>query len=147
MQLTWSEELSVGNVTIDNQHKKLFKLFEKVTSNSELNLDSILEEIGDYTSLHFAEEERWMAQVGYPGLIEHRQTHQAFVDSTLRLKMDHFLGGKLSAKQLTRFLQTWLVEHIQINDLQIRQFCLANSEAGQLRTSENPISEEINKRV
>tara|TARA_R110001592_G_C13189203_1_gene752164 strand:+ start:620 stop:1021 length:402 start_codon:yes stop_codon:yes gene_type:complete len=124
LQLTWSEDLSVGNEIIDSQHKKLFELFEDITRNPQTNLDRILEEVGNYINLHFAEEERWMARVGYPDISEHRQTHKAFVDSTLRMKMDHIMGGKLSPKQLTKFLQTWLVEHIQGCDLQIKQFCL-----------------------
>ena len=68
--ISWKDSLNVGIVEIDEQHKKLVglinKLFEAMANgkSSEI-MKSVLGELSNYVNTHFATEEKLMKQFGY----------------------------------------------------------------------------------
>lgn len=77
--IVWSDELSVGIEEIDEQHKVLVNLINRMHNaiaekhGSEV-VSGILAELVDYTKIHFAVEESLLRILGYPGYEEHKRT-------------------------------------------------------------------------
>ena len=120
--LEWSDKYVTGSKQIDDDHRGLFDVvnhYHKAvhSGDGEETLDAILDLLDRYIQEHFAREERLMAEIGYKGLNEHRKRHidlnKAF--RTTRLSY-HMSPGDFDADAFLKFLQTWLTQHILIDD-------------------------------
>jgi hemerythrin-like metal-binding protein len=106
--MEWTNEFSVNNQEMDDQHKRLFNLIEKLNkamqegkSNSILN--SVLEELSQYAVIHFKDEESLMANIN---------EHRSFVDKLYSFKQainNKELGVSI---RVINFLRDWLKSHI-----------------------------------
>lgn len=118
----WREAYSVGIPEIDNQHKVLIKLINKLHSSmldgkGNEALASILDELVRYTETHFAYELSMLRQRGYSGLAAHTKEHKRLTGQLLDL-LTNFKGGKLTATiGVMQFLKGWLANHILERDL------------------------------
>lgn len=119
----WTDDLSVNNTLIDNEHKKLFALIDSFYNGIKDNsprerLEQLIGGLVDYTKTHFANEENHMRRMNYPQLKEHQQLHQHFIDKTQNY-YDRLKEGKLILSiEVTNFLKEWLVKHIKGSDQQ-----------------------------
>ena len=127
--MPWTTALSVGVSQIDDQHKTLFekaeKLFEAGKNNQAKEyVGELLAFLEDYTKKHFADEERYMLSIGYPGLDEQKRAHIGFVMQLAKIRSDYAAsGGNImvitSANQL---MLQWLTRHISDMDKKIGQY-------------------------
>ncbi len=120
--IVWDNKYSVGDDLLNYQHKKLFDVINHLheamlQGQGKEVLGEILTEMLEYTSLHFAAEEKYMLLKGYPGYAEHKKEH-ALLQKHVMTLFDDFEGGKpvLSMSVLV-FLKDWLEEHILKMDL------------------------------
>lgn len=115
--LKWSNEYSIGLEEIDNQHKKLLniinKLYQSFTSREENEkMEEILTEMADYTKYHFGTEERYFKQFGYKNSLDHLENHKMYVNK-LATFQDDFKRNRTITYSVMNFLRNWLVNHIQ----------------------------------
>ncbi|MCP3850939.1 MAG: hemerythrin family protein [Gammaproteobacteria bacterium] len=128
--IEWSEELSVGIEEIDEQHKVLVGLINRmhVAIEEKHGSDvviSILSELADYTKIHFAVEESLMSILEYPGYQEHKDIHDELLEHVVELQKK-VVSGKLSISfELMHFLKSWLSKHILEEDMKYTGFFLA----------------------
>ena len=123
---TWSDDISVHNDSIDEQHKKLFEIAEmaydlanKQTSKEEVI--EILRELLQYTQEHFKDEEQYMASIYYPYLEQHRIKHREIIrDMTILITNIRNIND-LKIK-LGIIVKKWLLKHILKEDMQIEKF-------------------------
>ncbi len=126
----WTQELSVDNVSIDNEHKQLFALIDNfykgIKDNSpKERLEELILGLVSYTKTHFSNEELHMSRMGYPDLASHKELHEVFVKNVTGY-YDRLKGGKLILSiEVTNFLKDWLVNHIKGSDQQYAAFELA----------------------
>ncbi len=118
-------EYYTGITFIDEEHAKLFELVNDVYDllNDQFIIDKydyiirLIDELKDYTKYHFNHEEEYMGSIGYKKLFSHKATHNEFIE-----KLDHLdesiIEENLQASllELLDFLNTWLVDHILVND-------------------------------
>ena len=69
--IEWTDELSVGIQEIDDQHRLLVSILNKLHTamyehQGKEVAEKILNELVDYTKIHFAVEESLMRVLGYP---------------------------------------------------------------------------------
>ena len=115
----WKPEYSVGNEKIDGQHKYLFELWIMLDSikNQEANrlsLEQALLSLFDYVEIHFADEEKILAE--HPDIDSHKTIHAEFLDQT-QLFMKEFQKNELDIHEVINFLRHWLTEHIVETDV------------------------------
>ena len=117
--MTWNEKMSVGVAELDQDHKKLVtmlnQLFDAINSgHGKETLNKILDEMIAYAVTHFAHEEKFFAQTGYPETAAHKQEHEKFKRQALEVqqKCKNGANGTLSL-EVMNFLKNWLVNHIQ----------------------------------
>ena len=89
-------------------------------------LAKILNELVDYTKIHFATEEKILEQNKYPKLASHKQEHVNLTNQFLALKHD-FENGKVTISiEVLTFLKDWLKNHILGVDQQYSDLLVAN---------------------
>jgi len=81
----WRDQMSVGNTSIDDQHRYLISLINCIelalgTERLREVLPPCVDQLIHYTEYHFAHEEKLMHQIGYTGWPEHRKQHLSIVE-------------------------------------------------------------------
>jgi hemerythrin len=123
----FSPEMSVGNETIDADHKAFFelaKMLHDTLSSGErgvivLSSLAILEE---YVDGHFHREEKAMRKVSYSNLAEHRLKHNQF-RARIKAISEVFQQGTMSAADdLPPLVVQWLRSHIANEDQRYKRW-------------------------
>jgi hemerythrin-like metal-binding protein len=118
---TWSDELSVGNHFIDNDHKKLIQMinnFHKAIQEGRGDevICKVLHNLAIYTREHFKREEDEMVRIKYPMFAEHKKQHEQLLKQFSMLQNDFNNEKKISTTQIAEFLKGWLYNHILQTD-------------------------------
>jgi len=120
--MTWTDKLSVGVGVIDDDHKKLVGMVNELydamqAGHGKASLGRILDGLVQYTKFHFAREEKFFAQTGYPAAVPHKQEHDALTRQVLDVQQKYAAGaGSTLSLDVLHFLKDWLVKHIQGSD-------------------------------
>ena len=128
MSLVWREQLSVCNDVIDADHKYLIDIINRVEqallAKNEHVLATALDDLAQYSQVHFKREEKIATAAGYtqvPGL---SQSHQRLMDSLQRVRGEiDAMGAAWSPEVIghfTQFLRNWLIDHVIKEDLLIK---------------------------
>ena len=122
-KVVWTPDMSVGVDSLDEDHKILVSClndFIDACDNDEgiLVTDSIFSCLLEYTDYHFSREEKIMEVCGYPGLQEHKETHEVLCQKVIDIRYRYVINrsGELEA-EIKDFLQSWLAEHILGSDM------------------------------
>jgi len=128
--VTWDGSLAIGVDIVDTQHKELFRVINSFHDKIGREEDSfaltvLLDSLKNYVTYHFATEERLLERAGCPELDTHKGAHAAF--ATL---MEHYELNRDQAHcdellKLQSFLVGWLTNHIQHEDLRLKEYFLA----------------------
>ena len=73
------------------------------------------------TKLHFAREEKFFAQTGYPGALLHKQEHDNLTRQVVDVQHKYAAGASATLSlDVLHFLKDWLIQHIQGSDQKYR---------------------------
>lgn len=116
--IEWNEKYSVNVSEIDEEHKKLIEIINKVIVARQHNNDpeevlEILREMTRYALNHFKTEETYMVKFGYPDYQSHKKEHHDFSNKTIEYCRSIDNGDYQITDDLLEYLQQWLVHHIQ----------------------------------
>ncbi len=116
--LAWSDEYSVNNAAIDEQHKYLFDLCNtlyKLVEQTETgeSVKQALLGLQDYIEIHFNAEEELYKE--HPMFADHQELHQDFVKQTNGYIAD-YNNSTLRLIELADFTRDWLINHITVID-------------------------------
>ena len=125
----WDDTLSVGIEEIDEQHKVLVEMVNKMHEAIHQRHGSdvvigILNDLAEYTRIHFAVEESLMRILNYPDYDNHKQVHEELLHTVEDLQEKVSSGKKSIGFELMHFLKTWLTKHIMEEDMQYSGFFL-----------------------
>jgi hemerythrin-like metal-binding domain len=117
----WDDKYSVGIQTIDEQHKEIFRILDKLysllkTGKSDNLLNEIIPELENYTIFHFQREEFYFGKFGYSESDEHIFEHEEFIKKMREVKVDLELGRISLGFDLMIYLKTWIEHHILVVD-------------------------------
>ena len=87
-KIIWNERFSVGVRKIDEQHKELIKMINKLIETKDTKVDSetisdILTKMTKYADYHFQTEEQYMIEYDYPDYSSHKEQHIEFKKKTV----------------------------------------------------------------
>lgn len=119
--IRWSENYSVGNVTIDEQHKQLFSLLEKIQDFQKSDIPVVLTELEEYAQYHFSYEEQYQREIGFDQCEAHKEEHLHFSTKIEELHKRHE-EGILTMDILFATLSEWLLNHILTVDMKMKSF-------------------------
>jgi len=113
----WYKTYSVNNEELDNHHKALLGIINKLHDNcfgkDNANcLDPIVEELVSYSDYHFSAEEQHMRNIGYKDIERHVVEHKEFTQKIFRLQQVANKNDFELTKELIVFLGNWICHHI-----------------------------------
>ncbi len=119
--VTWYKSYSVNDAELDDHHKKLFAILNKMYDSclpaaSMECAAQFIKELIEYTDYHFSAEEKYMADKGYKGIDEHRQKHRYFRDKLLELRSCKEKNNYEYKKEVLALLGNWILEHVTVED-------------------------------
>jgi len=129
--IEWQPSFSVGINIIDEQHKvlidiinKLYRALKQGKARFELNL--ILNEVTDYTIFHFKFEENYFEKFDYSKKENHKKEHENFVNELNSLKERFTKGDAVVSFDVMNLLRNWLENHIKLIDKQYVELFKSN---------------------
>ena len=140
--IEWHDAYRIDVAEIDRQHQWLFDLINELheaatESRAENTTTSVVAELAtmgaalseliDYTSYHFAAEEKVMRGREYPAYEAHKLAHAELIDRVRGFKRKFDAGEALYSMEVVRYLSHWLKDHILVVDKKLGAFL--NTEA------------------
>ncbi len=127
----WKEDFAVKVPEIDEQHKALFDIGNKINDllldyHGQDSYDEImnqLEALAEYTKYHFHHEELMMEKYNYPDMEEHVKEHQDFIAYLENLDYSSIDSEQKEAiSELLKFVASWIFKHILNTDFMYSEF-------------------------
>ena len=117
----WYKTYSVNNEDLDNHHKTLFNILNRLYENCVSRdiphcLDPIVVELVSYSNYHFTAEELHMRKKGYKDIDKHIVEHRSFTQRALHLQQLVDKNDFELTKELIVFLGNWILHHIMEED-------------------------------
>ncbi len=137
--LTWNDDLTLNHGAMDQTHREFVELLGDV----ERSLDEDHEGVGtsfdrflDHTESHFAQEERWMRNIGFAPENCHSFQHKHVLDVLREVKtVVGTTGDAQILRRLVAELANWFPAHAQMMDQALAETMAAagyDSETGEL---------------
>ncbi|WP_088226913.1 hemerythrin family protein [Desulfosporosinus sp. FKB] len=126
--LEWKEEYSIGVEQIDEQHRHLFEIGNKIYDLLEnyLYVDkydrivAIIRELKDYTKYHFQAEEDYMIELKYPRYFSQKVEHDDFIKKIEEIDLESLDRDQdKHIRGILTFVFDWVLEHILKKDMLI----------------------------
>ena len=119
--IKWEDKYSVSISMIDEEHKKLIGILNKVIFTKEHNdkpgeLMDVLMEMTNYALTHFKMEEAYMKEFNYSEYQDHKEEHRGFYTEAISYYDKLIKGDYQIANEIIEYLKWWLVNHIQVTD-------------------------------
>lgn len=133
MTIQWKDATSVGDATLDRQHKNLMdklNTFLELENYDAKKMAGMLDFIKEHALIHFDYEEKYMTVHKFPELKEHKMLHAEFLkDFTDRL--DNVTNKKTpeSVEELKQYLQTWWDAHVMDADQRYEAYINSHPES------------------
>ncbi|MET0986508.1 MAG: bacteriohemerythrin [Steroidobacteraceae bacterium] len=108
-RLIWEQEYDCGHAQMDDEHRELFRLANKLidaslrASANTVVLSAALTQLLEHLETHFKEEEEMLARLRYPELEEHRRAHQGLLRRARKMK-EMLLTGRVTVGAIVEFL-------------------------------------------
>ena len=124
------DEYFTGIEMIDREHTRLFEIAEETYQLSKQEfipdkydqISALVEELKDYTRLHFQHEEEYMESIGHKKLYTQKLQHEGFRRKLDEIDLTNVEEGQDQDEviaDILKFLTDWLVGHIMNSDKQI----------------------------
>lgn len=124
-QIQWQDRFNIGVEIVDQAHRRLFSIVEKIMElYVERHEDKFacvegIKYFKAYAVKHFAEEEAYMREIGYPGYLVHKRLHDRMRRETLPALERELYAANFSTEAVQHFIGVcmgWLTGHIMIED-------------------------------
>ncbi|MDR0723221.1 MAG: bacteriohemerythrin [Treponema sp.] len=139
--VVWEDRYSVGIPSIDEQHKELLVLTNKLydacregEEKARVYFKEVIRNAVDYVQFHFTSEERIMERINFPELATHKVQHTTFVKQVLA-EVKNFENGKTFVpNNFVRFLRDWILTHIAMSDIKYADYIHTLKKQGALQS-------------
>lgn len=130
--IEWNDSYSVGLDLFDREHKTLVDIINRLYDAFERGVErklveDSLNELVEYTTLHFGHEEMYFDDWAYPDKAAHIISHQEL----RRQVQEYHASFKAKASiemslELIEYLKFWLINHILSEDKKFCQFLITH---------------------
>jgi len=131
-QILWNDEDSVGVASIDEQHKELVaitnRMFQAIVRDAGVEaVLGILDEMARYAEQHFAHEEALLVEHGYPAdmLASHVAEHRNLTGQVHDFIRKARENTDILDLEVYDFLRDWMTDHLQRTDRTYAEFLCA----------------------
>jgi hemerythrin-like metal-binding protein len=126
--IPWSDTLSVKVVKIDQQHHALVNMVNELhraikEGKGHQAVSTVVASLVRYTIFHFHTEEKMLADIGYPYLVDHQKRHRRLLAHVTKIRERVEKQEAGVDKELLAFLKKWLTSHIMKVDNHYSSYC------------------------
>ena len=129
--VTWHDRFSLGIKGIDEHHQQFVRLVNLIGAEVETAPEEIprplLDALVTLSIFHFRYEERYLNEVAFPGIADHKKEHDAFVSRLQGGPQSFSQGGA----ELLQFLASWIDVHFNATNSRLRLFLLEEKRSRQ----------------
>ena len=127
MELAWTKQMSVGNETLDSEHKKILNLVREVDlairARDGARLSQAFKLFEDAIRIHFGNEAKIAQAINYI-FDDHNLEHQ-YILNEIQLIKDELVTkqgnwSESAAEHYFHFLSRWAIEHINEDDMKMK---------------------------
>lgn len=131
VDLAWTKELSIGNATIDSDHKKLIDMINRIKHEIRATncsaISQAFKRLEDWLPTHSINEEKIARAIHFP-FEQHDLAHQHNMRELQYLRDELIskdgIWSEGAVKHFCRFLENWALEHITKIDMPMKQVLL-----------------------
>lgn len=128
--ITWTDDYSVGNKVLDEQHGQLITILNyliRLSETSDLSMHHksvliALSMLTKYAQGHFKEEESIFSKTDYPKIGEHKKQHAEFEDYIAAFTQSMNNEAEHKIEELLTYVASWLNNHILIEDMGFKPY-------------------------
>lgn len=113
---TWHDDLRLGFSPMDATHEEFLSLVDALLAAPDAAVAEALAAVHAHTREHFAAEERWMDETGFPAAGCHRDEHAAVLASMEGVGRKVAAGDVEAARRLAGALTEWFPGHADYLD-------------------------------
>ncbi len=122
--LQWKPEFSIGDESMDDEHREMIAIINDIYAKLEANADTVqidecLGDIFSAISMHFALEERLMRYCAYEEYAAHKDDHEELLEQIRDLMDDYSDNTELGASRLRNRLNDWFAIHFSTFDARL----------------------------
>lgn len=115
--IEWSDKLSTGVASMDEEHKCLISLMNQlyklnISKAGKNEIRKSLTALGQYTQKHFSDEEAYMESIKFSRLGTHKIIHTQLLEKLTDHVQKFENGGDTLSDDFFQFLKLWLTAHI-----------------------------------
>ena len=125
----WNDAMSTGVAAIDEHHKAIVTILDKLATASDLPVMSelandALTDLGRILQLHFAVEETYLKKCGMPEqeLAEHLREHYKILEQYAEINFQAMTQGQMRIKDISATVKGWAIDHVIAYDLAIKNY-------------------------
>ena len=113
----WNEKFSVSHEDMDADHRRFLENLNHLYRHLEhphkdLIFEQAMLELEAYAQEHFHNEERYMAEIGYPGFSQQVDQHNFYKKELAYLRLASKRADRLELKSTLEFMRDWFLRHI-----------------------------------
>jgi hemerythrin len=132
MEITWDRGHDSGIGIIDEQHRELFRIVDRLRQTVQQKagadtVEALLGELVACSERHFALEEQLMTRFGFPDLPQHRSEHTSMLISLQEVRSRLQESHQAIVTLLPTFMEGWLRHHFSDGDFGFVTFLKAHN--------------------
>jgi hemerythrin-like metal-binding protein len=113
--MDWKETYVLGHVPMDNTHQDFVALVSKLTVADNASMSGCVDQLIEHTLEHFAQENCWMEECGFPPIHCHTGEHERVLQS-LRDMQPIIAADPGVGRVVARELEQWFAQHAATMD-------------------------------
>ncbi len=131
----WRKELELGITSIDNQHKKLLEIGNRINDMLVVHGDGdddyneimeVIAELKDYTIYHFKTEEDLFIKYNYSECNHHKKEHDGFIEYINSINFNSTEDNQIIfLTELLKKIMNWVFHHVITSDYMYKDFLIA----------------------
>ncbi|WP_264443227.1 bacteriohemerythrin [Novosphingobium sp. JCM 18896] len=132
--MNWDQSLDIGVEKMNAEHRDILDAMNIVYDGANAGqsgpaMMAKIARLGDITTRHFADEEAYLARIGYPELEIHKGIHKKLLDDFAVHAQAIAAAGGVPTSAFFTFLRLWLSAHIKCIDLKYGNYAKSAQKA------------------
>lgn len=120
--LAWNPTLVLDDAVMDHTHVEFVELLNAVGAAGPDDIVAAMRAFVEHTEQHFAEEERWMTESGFPPLGCHQNQHNMVLQVAREVATRVAKGETTLGEPFAKAVAEWFADHVTVMDTILKQY-------------------------
>jgi hemerythrin-like metal-binding protein len=126
-EFEWKRQYNLGISAIDTQHQVIMDRFNSLydaiaKGESKEVIVLLIEDLMNYSQLHFHDEEELFQKTSYPKIDEQIRAHEYFRSRANAFHDAYLKDSMIDPLRIVQFLKDWIENHLMSLDMDYKEF-------------------------